>query len=108
MSEADTYAVIQIAGKQYLVRPGDELEVNALNTEEGKTITINDVLLYTDGKKKQIGTPLVKGASVTLKVVSNHKGDKLRVATYKAKSRYRKVKGHRQHLTTLKVEKIAA
>lgn len=102
-----TYAVIQLAGKQYQVSEGEILTVNKLETEEGKTLTISDVLLVASDKKVSVGTPLVKGASVTLEVVSQQKGDKIRVATYKAKARVRKVRGHRQHETVLKVTKIA-
>lgn len=108
-----TYAVIQLAGKQYKVSEGDTLTVNKLDTEAGQTLTVSDVLLVADdtqkgtGKKASVGTPLVKGASVTLEVVRQQKGEKIRVATYKAKSRVRKVRGHRQHETVLKVTKIA-
>ncbi len=108
MSDQKPFAIIQLAGKQYLVSQGDTIEVNNLNTPEGETITINDVLLYSDGKKKKIGAPVIKDASVKLKILSNFKDKKVRVATYKAKSRYRKVKGHRQHLTALEVTNISA
>lgn len=101
------YAVIQLVGKQHLVHEGGKITVDNLNLEEGKTLKIEDVLLLVDGEKKQIGDPLVKGASVSFKVVSNQKEKKIRVATYKAKSRSRKVHGHRQHTTTLEVTKIA-
>ncbi len=108
MTDNKPYAVIQLAGKQYTVSAGDKLTTNRLDTEEGNEIKINDVLLYVDGDKRKIGTPLVKDATVALKVVSNHRGDKIRVATYKAKSRYRKVKGHKQHQTTVEVLSIKA
>jgi large subunit ribosomal protein L21 len=100
------YAVIQLAGKQYKVTEGETFTVNSLNLEEGKEVPISDVLLTADGEKNQIGAPLVKNALVTLKIVSNQKGEKLRVAKYKAKSRYRKVHGHRQHETTVQVVSI--
>lgn len=102
-----TYAVIQLAGKQYKVSEGETITVNKLETEAGKSLTVSDVLLVAGDKKATVGTPLVKGASVTLEVVAQQKGEKIRVATYKAKSRVRKVRGHRQHETVLKVTKIA-
>lgn len=100
------YAVIQIAGKQYRVEPGQELTVNHLDAEEGKNIEVSDVLLTVDGDTVAIGAPLVKGATVTLKVKSHQRADKVRVAKYKAKSRYRRVYGHRQPETTVEVVSI--
>ncbi len=101
------YAVIQIAGKQYRVQEGESVETNRLAEEVGSTLTVSDVLLVVDGEKRTIGTPLVEGAKVTLKIADHHRGEKIRVATYKPKSRYRKVRGHRQELTTWEVVKIA-
>lgn len=102
------YAIIQLNGKQFKVEQGDVLEVDRLETEPGKTFKITDILLINDGKSTKIGQPLVEKASVTLKVVENKKGKKIRVATYRAKSRNRKVKGHRQPLSTVEVTKIEA
>lgn len=100
------YAVIQLAGKQHRVEVGQELVVNHLETEEGKDVKISDVLMTVDGDKVKLGSPLVEKAVVTLKVKTHQKADKIRVAKYKAKSRYRKVYGHRQHETTLEVVSI--
>lgn len=100
------YAVIQLAGKQYKVTEGDELEINSLEEKEDAEIKISDVLLVADGSALTVGSPLIKDAVVTVKVLSHHKGEKIRVAKYKAKSRYRKVHGHKQHLTTVKVLSI--
>lgn len=102
------YAVIQLLGKQYKVATGDELVVDRVPEEAKKKLEVTDVLLVADGDKITVGQPLVAKAKVTLSVVSHDKGDKIRVAKYKAKSRYRKVKGHRQAQSTLKVEKISA
>lgn len=101
------YAVISLAGSQHVVSEGETLIVNRLDQEENKNFTIEDVLLVVDGETRSIGTPLVSGAKVTLKVVSHDKGEKIRVATFKAKSRQRKVRGHRQPLTTVEVVSIA-
>jgi large subunit ribosomal protein L21 len=102
-----SYAVIQLLGKQHKIAQGDTIVVDRLETPESDTITVTDVLMVSDGKTAKFGTPLVKGAEVTLKVVDHHKADKIRVFTYKAKSRYRKTKGHRQAVTTLEVVKIS-
>ncbi len=100
------YAVIQFAGKQYRVEPGQELTFNGITAEEGKIVTVSDVLLTVDGDKVTVGQPLVQGAAVKLKVKSHQKSDKIRVAKYKAKSRYRRVYGHRQPETTVEVVSI--
>lgn len=102
------YAVIQLVGKQHIVTEGQQIKVDNLNLEEGKNVTIEDVLLIVDGDKKEIGTPVIKGATVSFKVVSNQKDKKIRVATYKAKSRSRKVKGHRQHTSIIEIVKITS
>jgi large subunit ribosomal protein L21 len=100
------YAVIQLAGKQYKVTEGETITVNRLDQEEGKEFTTSDVLLLSDGSKMQLGTPLLSGVKVKLKAVTHQKSDKIRVSKYKAKSRYHKVHGHRQHETTVQVVSI--
>jgi large subunit ribosomal protein L21 len=107
------YAVIKTGGKQYRVAEGDEIEIEKIDTPEGKTLTFDEVLLLVDDKKTKIGQPKVARAKVKAKVLSHlakvlsHlKGKKIRVATYKAKSRYRRVKGHRQQLTRVKISSI--
>lgn len=102
------YAVISLGGKQHVVTEGEQLEVNKLAVAENDTLKIEDVLLVVDGEKRSIGTPLVAGAVVTVKAVSHLKGEKIRVATYKAKSRQHKVRGHRQLLTMVEVVSIKA
>ena len=102
------YAIIQLAGKQFKVEPDQELVVDKLPEESGKTLKVTDVLLVADGEKVKVGTPLVKGASVTFSVEQHQKAKKIRVLKYKSKSRYRRTYGHRQHQTALKVTNISA
>ncbi|PWU22456.1 50S ribosomal protein L21 [Candidatus Cerribacteria bacterium 'Amazon FNV 2010 28 9'] len=102
------YAVIQLSGKQHVVREGEKLQVDRLEGGEQEALTIKDVLLIADGETVSIGAPFVEKAVVKAKIVSHEKGEKIRVATFKAKSRQRKVRGHRQHLTTIEIEKISA
>lgn len=101
------YAIIKLQGKQYHVEEGLKLVVNRMTEEEGTSITVKDVLLVVDGTHVEVGTPLVASASVTLKVLSHQKGDKVRVATYKAKSKERKTRGHRQFETIVEVSSIS-
>ncbi len=102
-----TYAIIQLQGKQYKVQAGDTLVVDKLEQTADGSFDVNDVLLVAQDDSLSLGEPLVAGAAVTLKVLSHQKGEKIRVAKYKSKSRYRRVYGHRQHQTTLEVVKIS-
>jgi len=103
--EPKSIAVIEIAPRQFLVKEGDVIVVNNLNLKEKEVITPNVLLTY-DGQKTKIGQPLVKDAVVKLEHLETKKGEKIRVARFKAKSRYRKVKGHRQLQTHLVVKSI--
>ncbi len=100
------YAVVEISGKQYKVAEGEEFEVDKIEGDKGKKLTLDKVLLIVDEKKRKIGKPIVRGAKVTAEILEQFKGKKIRVATYKAKSRYRRVIGHRSQLTRIKIKKI--
>ncbi len=100
------YAVIETGGKQYRVEVGTELEVELLDVEPGKTITIERVLLVADGDEASIGRPLVSGAEVSAEVVRQARGPKLISFKYRPKARSRVKKGHRQELTILRISDI--
>jgi large subunit ribosomal protein L21 len=101
------FAVIATGGKQYRVKKGQILRVEKLSVEEGETITFDKVLLV-EGADVKIGTPEVKGASVSAKVTKVGKGKKVIVIKYKAKSRYFKKNGHRQPFTEVSITDIKA
>ncbi len=101
------YAVIRTGSKQYKVKEGQQISVEKLVGKEGSTIKLEEVLLVVDGENRNVGSPLVKNAFVSAQILAQAKGEKIRVATFKAKSRYRRAKGHRQKLTLLQIEKIA-
>ena len=100
------YAVIETGGKQYRVEVGTELEVELLDAEPGKTITIERVLLVADGDESTIGQPLVADASVSAEIVTQTRGPKLSSFKYRPKARSRVKKGHRQELTVLRIADI--
>jgi large subunit ribosomal protein L21 len=100
------YAVIETGGKQYRVEVGTELEVELLDVEPGKTITIERVLLVADGEEAAIGRPLVADAAVSAEVVRQARGPKLISFKYRPKARSRVKKGHRQELTILRISDI--
>jgi large subunit ribosomal protein L21 len=100
------YAVIETGGKQYRVEVGTELEVELLDAEPGKTITLERVLLVADGDSASIGQPVVDGAEVSAEVVRQTRGEKLISFKYRPKARSRVKKGHRQDLTLLRISDI--
>lgn len=103
------FAIIKTGGKQYVVHEGQELKVEKLEAEEGKSVEF-DALLVADEKASdvKVGTPTVDKAKVTAKVLETAKDKKVSVVKYKPKSRYRRNVGHRQVLTKIKIEKITA
>ena len=100
------YAVIETGGKQYRVEVGTELEVELLDAEPGKTITVGRVLLIADGDDASIGRPVVDGAAVSAEVVRQGRGEKVISFKYGPKTRRRVKKGHRQDLTVLRISDI--
>lgn len=100
------YAVIENGGKQYKVSEGDVLRLEKMETEVGALVEDSNVLLVNDGKETKIGTPVVEGAKVTLKVTEHGRGEKIIVYKFKAKKNYRRKQGHRQPYTEVSVEKI--
>jgi large subunit ribosomal protein L21 len=100
------YAIIQTGGKQYRVSEGDEIDVEKLDVEAGKNATL-EVLMFADGDKIQLGSPLLSGATVTAEVVEQHKGDKVIAFKYKRRKGYHRTVGHRRQLTRLKIKSIS-
>ncbi len=100
------YAIIEACGKQYKVVEGDVVFFEKLDTEEGKKVTFDNVILVSDGKKVQVGNPYVKGVKVEGKVVSHGKGKKIIVFKMKDKKNERKKQGHRQHYTKVEITAI--
>ena len=100
------FAVIKTGGKQFRVQVGDILDVEKLDLEEGKKVTFNDVLLIEDDKNILIGTPVIEKALVVGEVVANLKDKKVLVFKKKRRKQYRKMTGHRQMLTRVRIDEI--
>ncbi|HSW66660.1 MAG TPA: 50S ribosomal protein L21 [Bacillota bacterium] len=99
-------AVIVTGGKQYLVSEGETLQVELLKAE-GKTAAF-EPLLVIDGDTISVGTPMVEKVKVAAEIIADDvQADKVTSIRYKAKKRVHKVRGHRQHQTTIKITKIA-
>lgn len=100
------YAVIEISGKQQIVRKDEIVKVDRLPAEKGGEITVDRVLALGEGDSMTFGTPFVKGASVIFEVLENKKDKKVVVFKKKRRKRYEVKKGHRQHLSVVKVKEI--
>lgn len=99
------YAVIKTGGKQYKVSEGDVIEVDKLDVKEGAFNFENVMLMVSEGDV-EIGKPYLNGVKVKAKLLEQKKGEKVRVAKYKSKVRYRRVAGFRALLSKVQIEKI--
>jgi large subunit ribosomal protein L21 len=99
------YAVIRAGGKQYRVAPGDVIRVEKAPASHGK-IEFTDVLAVS-AEEGKIGRPQGDGARVSGRVVEEGRGDKVLVFHYKRKKQYKKLAGHRQPFTAVKITEIA-
>lgn len=100
------FAIVEIAGQQFKVEKDQRVFVHRLETEEGKKVEFNNVLLVENDGKTTVGAPAISGAFVSAKVERHLKGDKVIVFKKKRRKGYKKKNGHRQYLTELTIEKI--
>jgi len=101
------YAVIKTGGKQYKVSKDVVIEVERLAFKEGENFSFDDVLLHVADGASKLGKPKVLGVAVKATVLAHLRGDKLRISKFKAKSKYRRVTGHRQYLTKVRIASIS-
>ena len=100
------YAIIEACGKQYKVVEGDTVFFEKLDTEAGKKVSFDKVILVSDDKEVQVGNPYVKGVKVEGKVISHGKGKKIIVFKMKPKKNERTKQGHRQPYTKVEITAI--
>lgn len=102
------YAVVEIKGHQYLVKEGDQITVDRMSDDEGKKVTFDSVLLgFTeDGDTVVHGTPTIKNASVTAKVLEHSKWDKMKIIKFEGKKRYKRTKGFTPKHSVLSIEGV--
>lgn len=101
------YAIIKTGSKQYQAIAGKTLKVEKLDIAEG-AVVFDQVLLHVDGDKVELGAPVLSGIKVFGTAMGTLKADKIQVFKYKSKSRYRKLRGHRQPYTLVKIESIGS
>ncbi len=100
------YAIVEIAGQQFKAEAGRRLYVHRLEAEQGSAIEFDKVLLVDNEGNITVGAPTVEGAKVKAEVLSHLKGDKVLVFHKKRRKGYRKLKGHRDYLSEIKINEI--
>lgn len=101
------YAIVEIAGQQFLVEKKDEIFVHRLEGEAGSTVEFEEVLLLDDKGKVNVGKPHVEGSKVTGKIIDHVRGDKVIVFKKKKRKGFQKETGHRQDFTKILIENIS-
>jgi large subunit ribosomal protein L21 len=100
------YAVIQTGGKQYRVKSGEQLKVELLAAEVGATVSFDRVLMLGEGDGVRVGAPFLDGAAVKATVVSQGRGEKIRIFKMRRRKHYAKTQGHRQGYTEVRIDEI--
>jgi large subunit ribosomal protein L21 len=100
------YAIVEIAGQQFKVQQDQTLFVHRLQHDEGAKIDFDKVLLVDNGSKVSVGAPAVAGITVSAEVLKHLKGDKVIVFKKKRRKGYKKLNGHRQFFSQIKITGI--
>jgi len=102
------YAIVDIAGKQFKVEANKYLYAPLMEGQNGTQVSFDKVLLIDDGASVSVGTPVIKGASISGKIMEHVKGDKEIVFKKKRRKGYAKKNGHRQQYTRVMIESISS
>ena len=100
------YAVAMISGRQFWIEEGKYYDLNCINLPKNTEIQLNRILLVNDGKKLLIGQPFLESSTIKATVLKQLKGPKIFVYKKKRKKKYKKMMGHRQSLTRIKITSI--
>jgi large subunit ribosomal protein L21 len=101
------YAVIETGGKQYKVAPGQKLKIEKLAVNEGDSVTFDQILLVSSEAGIKIGTPLVSGAQVSAKVLTQGRHKKIKIIKFRRRKHYDRQYGHRQDFTEVEITAIS-
>ena len=100
------YAVIKSGGKQYKVAAGEKLKIEQITTQVGEKISLDQVLMVSQGDKVSVGAPLVNGAVVSATVLGHGRADKVKIFKMRRRKHYQKRQGHRQNFTEVMIDEI--
>jgi large subunit ribosomal protein L21 len=102
------YALVKTGGKQYKVAPGEKLKIERIPADVGAEVTLDQVLMIVgEGDSVRLGQPIVAGAAVKATVVSQGRGEKVKIFKMRRRKHYQKHQGHRQNYTELRIDSIA-
>jgi large subunit ribosomal protein L21 len=102
----ESFAVIVAGGRQHRVTPGEVLRVDRLGAEPGAEVTFDKVLLCGGDGPLRVGTPTLPGATVKARVLDERRDRKVIVFKFKKRKGYRKIRGHREWFTLVRIEAI--
>jgi large subunit ribosomal protein L21 len=100
------YAVIKSGGKQYKVAAGEKLKIEQIPSQVGEKISLDQVLMVSQGDKVSVGAPLVNGAVVSATVLGHGRADKVKIFKMRRRKHYQKRQGHRQNFTEVMIDEI--
>ncbi len=101
-----TFAVIKTGGKQYKVSANDTIRIEKLDDKAGKNFEFKEVLLTTDNTSTEIGSPMIDGAYVQAELLKQARNDKVIIFKKRRRQNSRRKRGHRQHVSIVKILKI--
>ena len=102
------YVIVDIQGQQFKVQQDQKLFVHRINADQGSEVEFEKVMLIDNDGDVQVGAPVIDGAKVVLEILSHVKGDKVLVFKKKRRKGYRKLNGHRQQFSEVRVKEIIA
>ncbi len=102
------FAVIKTGGKQYRVAANDLLTIEKLEADAGSVVEFNEILIIGEGADAQIGAPFVAGATVKAEVVEHNRGKKVLSFKKRRRQNSKRIRGHRQHHTVVRITDILA
>ncbi|BBD45634.1 MAG: 50S ribosomal protein L21 [Petrimonas sp.] len=102
------YVIVDIQGQQFKVQQDQKLFVHRINADQGSEVEFGKVMLIDNDGDVQVGAPVIEGAKVIVEVLSHVKGDKVLVFKKKRRKGYRKLNGHRQQFSEVRVKEIIA
>ncbi len=100
------FAVFQSGGKQHRVTEGDVVRLELLDSEPGKEVVFDKVLMVADGEEVNVGSPFVNGGTVKAEVLKSERGKKIRILKFRRRKDYMRRQGHRQWFTEVKITSI--
>ncbi len=100
------YAIIETGGKQYRVSEGDVVKIEKIEDKKSVTVTFDNIVMVSDGSKVSYGSPFLAAAKVTADVLGTGKAKKVLVFKQKVRKGHRKLRGHRQQYTSIKIKNI--